>query len=997
MKAANHLNSESHRWSLIEGLYHSASELPPGERRSYLAASCSGDEALFQDVLSLINSDESEDSFLSEPAFSLGLKTLRQPREELSGTVIDRYQLVRRLGSGGMGDVYLAHDPRLNRQVALKLLNRSILNDDTNLRRFEQEAQAASAISDQNVAHIYELGEAGGRQFITMEYVEGPTLRQVLKEGAVDTERAVKLVAQILSALIAAHRARVIHRDIKPENIIITEGDTVKVLDFGLAKFVESQIADEDSTAASSAALHATSGLLMGTSHYMSPEQVERQPVDVRTDLWSVGVVLYELLCEYRPFTGPNYGEVMEAVLTQPPRSFAGAPRDVPPALQELTLKALSKSSGDRFQTATEMLAALDAIGQPFPRNQARPLAASRRSPLEAALDDAATGGLRRDQATKELSPHERSGASVPRRFPRWPLGVAFALVLALSGTAIYFAFFRQRTHAYRAQFQTLTMQGVFDDLAISPDGKFVARAETIAGKHEVHLADVATSTELPLLPAADLPYRGLTFSPDSNYLYYLEDQFTTGTLFRIPKLGGSPQRLLPNVNTAVSFSPDGQRIAFFRSNEEARRSELIIAQADGTAPRVVASRDKNNPYSFPIDLKGPGPVWSPDGASLACPTLALGVQPQAMRLELVSTDGSRTEQLGQLSWYQIWQLVWLAPDREHAPALVIAATPAFAKPSQLSLISYPDGKAEPLSNDANNYTRLSAATHTRQLLTLAQESNSAVWKGSADSGGSFRTFELDQADVIYGVGDSSSDALVYTATDGVSDHLWLNDPAGSGSRQLSFGTFHDWKPVMTPDGQRVVFVSNRGGKVNLWTMTIAENEPRQLTTGANDDMPAITPDGRWVIYRTSKKVKRVPIAGGDPEDLIDRVCVSPVISPDGRLLAILTLGDGSKPTQLELIDLATRQSIKKIPLPEGTDLDSGLRWSPDGNRVAFVGVTDGIDNIWLQPIDGSPPVQISSFDGGEITSFAWGRGPAKVFYCLRTVWFYAPTLLSLS
>jgi serine/threonine protein kinase len=263
------------RFRLIESLYHSALALDGAQREAFLEQACAGDEDLRRELLRLLASAESADSFLEEPAVSLGMAVMNFEHESLVGQAVGGYHLTELLGSGGMGDVYLARDPRLRRPVALKLLRSDLTGDDSRVRRFEQEARAASAIPHPNVAHIYEIGGAEGRHYIAMEYVPGRTLRKELEGGATGAARALDIALQVLAALGAARRAGVIHRDIKPENIMLLEEGYVKVLDFGLAKLTERKASGalhETPPAASS--LHTEPDLLMGTSYYMSPEQV---------------------------------------------------------------------------------------------------------------------------------------------------------------------------------------------------------------------------------------------------------------------------------------------------------------------------------------------------------------------------------------------------------------------------------------------------------------------------------------------------------------------------------------------------------------------------------------------------------------------------------------------------------------------------------------------------------------------------------------------------
>ncbi|HKS09612.1 MAG TPA: serine/threonine-protein kinase, partial [Pyrinomonadaceae bacterium] len=271
----------SDRWNRIEVLYTAALHLDASDREALLEQQCLGDESLKQEVLSLLASADRQDSFMEEPDVTLALEILRS--DSMVGETVARYQVADVLGHGGMGDVYLAHDPTLNRKVALKLLPATITDNRVRVLRFQQEARAASAISHPNVAHIYEIGEANGRHYITMEYVKGVTLRELLNTAALDEAKALEIAKQVCNALAAAHKAGVIHRDIKPENIVVTDDGHLKVLDFGLAKLIEGvrDVPELDGTSS----LHTQPEMLMGTWQYMSPEQIRRQPVDSRTDL----------------------------------------------------------------------------------------------------------------------------------------------------------------------------------------------------------------------------------------------------------------------------------------------------------------------------------------------------------------------------------------------------------------------------------------------------------------------------------------------------------------------------------------------------------------------------------------------------------------------------------------------------------------------------------------------------------------------------------------
>ena len=324
------MNSE--RWQRIEQVFHEALQLEAE------AQSCSEDSSLREEVESLIDSLERDSSFLVQPAFDRGLRILAKDSGALiAGRSVGPYQILSELGIGGMGEVYLAHDPRLGRKVAIKLLAATVLKDEIRVRRFRQEARAIANISHPNVASIYEIGRARQQHFIAMEFVDGITLRERLSQGPLRLKEASEIAMQVGSALGAAHRTGIIHRDIKPENIMLQRDGYVKVLDFGLAKLTEDhgpterQADDQDSVMTRENA--SEEGLLMGTLAYMSPSQLRGQPLDVRTDIWSWGVVLYEMIAGEPPFQGPTRSDVLAEILKAEPALLKDSPSTLPASL----------------------------------------------------------------------------------------------------------------------------------------------------------------------------------------------------------------------------------------------------------------------------------------------------------------------------------------------------------------------------------------------------------------------------------------------------------------------------------------------------------------------------------------------------------------------------------------------------------------------------------------------------------------------------------------
>ncbi|MEP7039885.1 MAG: serine/threonine-protein kinase [Acidobacteriota bacterium] len=347
------------QWENIETIFNRTILLPPEQRHEYVLSICKEDNALFQEVISLLEEAENSESFLSHPVFELGTKLLASdPISLLEQPDFASYELLSVLGRGGTGVVFLAKDKNLERLAALKVLPFSLAENDERILRFQREAKAASAISHPNFAHIYEFGKAKDRFYIAMEYVSGKTLRQLIKSKEITVAKAFEISIQVVNALLTAHRAEIVHRDIKPENIMITDDWLVKILDFGLAKMFDSKNLSRNVNSEDS--LQTSPGLIIGTVSYMSPEQVRGKRLDARTDLWSLGVMLYEMLVGYRPFVGETPSDVQALILLGEP-TFPSFLEKIP-QVKQILIRLLAKDANKRYQNAADLLNDLKVI-----------------------------------------------------------------------------------------------------------------------------------------------------------------------------------------------------------------------------------------------------------------------------------------------------------------------------------------------------------------------------------------------------------------------------------------------------------------------------------------------------------------------------------------------------------------------------------------------------------------------------------------------------------
>src|SRR3989454_7481367 len=355
----------SENWEQVKELFEAALKREPVERVAFLDGACSGDEALRREVESLLESYEQAGSFMDAPAVEAAAESLIEEPVKLSpGQQIGHYQIVNLIGEGGMGEVYLAEDVLLGRKVALKLLPAEFTKDLPRLRRFQQEARAASALNHPNIITIHEIGQVDGLNFIVTEFIAGETLRQRMATARLNLATVLDVATQTAGALAGAHAAGIVHRDLKPENIMVRPDGLIKVLDFGLAKLTEPRTANVDTEASTVARVDTKMGTVMGTAEYMSPEQARGLKVDARTDIFSLGVVLYEMLAGRAPFLGETTADIISVLLRKEPQPLSTLEPDTPAELQHIVSKTLRKDKDERYQTVKRLLVGLKSLKQ---------------------------------------------------------------------------------------------------------------------------------------------------------------------------------------------------------------------------------------------------------------------------------------------------------------------------------------------------------------------------------------------------------------------------------------------------------------------------------------------------------------------------------------------------------------------------------------------------------------------------------------------------------
>src|SRR5689334_14878351 len=603
------------RWQQVKEIFNSAINYRPEERSSFISQACYGDDDLRSEVESLIASHEQGGSFIDKPAFEAAASLLvSNPAELKRGQMIDSYEVISFISRGGMGEVYLAEDKRLGRKVALKLLPATFTSDDDRLRRFEQEARAASALNHPNIITIFEIREAGSSHVIATEFVEGETLRTRLNRAALSISEALDIAIQVADALSAAHKAGIIHRDIKPENIMLRPDGYVKVLDFGLAKLSE-QASPAVAAEAPTIQVRTGSGVVMGTAGYMSPEQARGLSVDHRSDIFSLGAVIYEMLARRKPFEGETPSDTMAAILKTEPPALARIAKATPSELIRIVNKSLRKDREERYQVVKDLWLDLKALRQDLEFQDKLDRSVGTEGDATAIMPGGEpTAALSGPRATSSRSAISNISDSISLDIKRHKIGAALTVLAALLIVAASrFGNYRwlnkkqQVAHFWDIKLDRLTDSGNAVDATIFPDGKYIVYVLSDRSRQSLYIRQVSTANDQEIVPPAPVGFFGITFSPDGQDLYYvIKTNLDAGTLFRVPVLGGVPVKIMQRLDAPVSFSPDSKQFVLTRGNyPNPGESALVIANIDGSGERNLVV--KKSPQRFaPIFFTGP-------------------------------------------------------------------------------------------------------------------------------------------------------------------------------------------------------------------------------------------------------------------------------------------------------------------------------------------------------------------------------------------------------
>jgi len=882
------------------------------------------------------------------------------------------YRILRRLGAGGMGVVYEAEDTKLERRVALKFLPEATHRDPQVLERFLREARSASALNHSSICTIHAIEEYDGRTFIAMELLEGQTLEQVLKLGQIPIPRTIETGVQLADALDAAHKKGVVHRDIKPANVFVTERGAVKILDFGLAKLMRGDDEHlEGQTVGDQTLLLTSPGTAVGTIAYMSPEQARGEELDARSDLFSLGAVLYEMVTGKLAFPGTTSAVVFDNILHNAPVAPITLNPETPAELERILNKALEKDRDLRYQSAAELRADLKRLQREL--DPGRPGSGSTKTTTATKAAQATSSGA---AATRPAS----SGSVLVEAAGRNKLGTGVilgitAVVLVAAGFGVYSLIKPAPPPPKKLPFDhieinNLTNNGHVSLARISPDGKYLLHVLEENGLQSLWLRHIPTGSNAQVVPPAATRYMGLTFSPSGDYIYFVrrdEAEHTISILYQAPVLGGTPRVVVRDVDSPVTFSPDGARFAFLHERHDSPNWDLWTFKNDGSDKQAIFS-NRN------ISSDSKVPAWSPDGKTILIP-LAQPTRTDLGGFLAVDVTTGKDQIVAASPTRLYYESAWL-PDGKALITPSTASDSGFLK-VQLGYLTYPGGEFRALTTDTNDYLHPSVSADGRLVVASQSQYRQQFQIGSAEGMNDWKPLVLSSQIAVWHWAWLPDGRLVMPQ----GGDIRVVNPAGGETVILS-DKEHIPDQVTVCGKSYIAFRQFRrggGSGANLWRMNFDGTDQKQLTTGLNDVRPVCSADGKWVYYVDATDngyIKRVSVDGGSAETIVKSPVGMFSVSPDGTKTLTLDVRDFDHKLVLRTDNVETHATEYLNVDPRAS---FPLAFGPDGKSIVYNVREHGVDNLWRQAPDGSGRKQLTHFTSERIDRFAFSPDGTKL------------------
>ena len=834
-----------------------------------------------------------------------------------SGTKLGSYEIASALGAGGMGEVYRARDSRLERPVAIKVLSAEYSADAERLRRFEQEARSASALNHPNIVTIYEVGRQNGTAYLAMELVDGKTLRELLESGPIPLKKTLGIAAQVADGLAKAHGAGIVHRDLKPENVMITGDGLVKILDFGLAKLIAMP---GEAGATATAVVPATHpGVVLGTVGYMSPEQARGANVDFRSDQFSLGTVLYEMLTGKRPFQRESSAQTMAAIIEDDPPPISELNPRAPAPVRWIVERCLAKEPEERYASTRDLARDLQRV-----RDH---------------LSEASSGSVLGVTAPRAAGARRPSPALIIAALAGMAVGTVFGMALF-------------RSHPTEpAVVENLTFSGQDSEPAASPDGRSVVFTSVRDGKSRIWLKQLPAGAEVPLTTGPDSEPR---FSPDSSMIVFTRQEDGKSWVYRAAVVGGESRKLAHG--HSPDWSPNGKQIAFVRGDS------VWVMEPDGSNARELRSFEAGN--SFLRALR-----WSPDGNWLTVQATSGGLSAENVRFQLVSRDGSQVVtvkpafgggDLSAVTWTGNDEVVY---SRSSSTASVGAVSTSSSRLIRQKvpaggaavLLWLPGGSSavDFLGGERMVVDLISSRENLRQVSLDRKRAAGDKWLSHGTS--------IDRQPVF----SPDGKWVAFTSNRSGNYDVWAISTADGVVRRLTDDPTDDWDPGFTPDG-KLLWTSHRTGNFEIWISEADGSGAHQVShDGIDAENATATRDG-WIIYNSGSKepgLWKVRQDGSQAKVIVPGIHNWPEASPDGQFVMATGLRIGSfvggegprRPagSYIGVYRIADGAEIFRIALTSSGANVLGLgraRWMPDGRSIVFISTDEkGVAGIFQQ------------------------------------------------
>ncbi|MDX2041672.1 MAG: protein kinase [Acidobacteriota bacterium] len=1025
-------------WDRVETIYHAAKGLKEDERASFLAKKCGSNNDLRREVESLLAAAEEEPTqFLNANAEKPALPKTSFS-QSLVGTQIGNYKILSPLGAGGMGEVLLANDARLDRKVAIKILPAEFTRDASRLERFEREARAASALNHPNILTIYEIGSAhlefGETHFIATEFIEGRTLRQMM-DSPLGIHETLDIVIQVTGALSAAHQAGIVHRDIKPENLMIRPDGFVKVLDFGLAKLNASQPNSLDSEVNTlHAAAKTAPGMILGTLRYMSPEQARGLPVDARSDIFSLGVVIYEMLAGWSPFNGETMSDVIADILTSEPPPLTSVRSEIPAELQHIVSKTLRKKKEERYQSCQELLTDLKEL----------------KSELEFSAKLERSSGSVKIARPAETTPvpAPSTATATPRRFSMRHVLMMLPVAMVLLAVVWWFVGKDDETYS-PASLKSVEVTSWpsapgenYSVGSFSPDGKVIAFTSARNGSKNIWLKQTA-SGEAIQITKDEFANEDPIWSPDGDQIAFFSLRGNQPSIWRTPAFGGAPSLVatLPDgsaklrrwskdgatifvemkqnlfaldvrsqqinkltdldsakVNSdSVSVSPDEQQVAYISTTSDGH-SSVWIAPVRGGQPKQIASDAGHNRNT----------VWHPDSRRVFYSANVDGVY----QIFLANVDGRKPAQItfGDINSFALD----VSPD---GARILYGST---KEESDIWKANVPGGEESALTSDlgAELWPEVSpdgkafVYQAVRNLSQGDKISNSAILLKQANSDESSR---LDPDGALPSWSPDGKQ-IAFMRSVSRTRSLWTINVASGQTKQLATDGLLSIDYTLLPylrvqtnsfswslDSGKLVYPSVKNGQPNLWAVAADGSGNAQITDNNDPNQAVYCPlwssDGKFIAY--SSRLNNVPAgekaiysvwvteAGTKTSkavfqsDSFARLIGWPAETKDLILATFKGRASSARSAEVGLVRVSVATGEQRPIATLQSAYLYNIHLSADKKAIAFTSRQDGKDNIWIIPVSGGEAKRLTANNDPKLyfSSLAWSPDGRAIYF----------------